>query len=239
MKKKIAFIIPVILIALIFTCVFIYTGDYYHADKTALEAMESDMTVNVSHTDYGWYFDGPSRENTLIFYPGGKVEEIAYAPLLHRLAAKGIDVCLISMPFRLAILGINKADDLIKQNDSGKIFIGGHSLGGVASAKYAAAHPDSIDGLILLASYPTEKLDSSINTVLIYGSEDKVLNMEKYEASKELIPENSQETIIEGGNHAQFGSYGPQEGDGKAGISADEQTEETADIIVSVINNNN
>ena len=204
-----------------------------------MKALESDSSVNISRTDYGWYFDGPSRENMLIFYPGGKVEETAYAPLLHRLAAKGIDVCLISMPLRLAILGINKADDLIKQNDSGKIFIGGHSLGGVASAKYAAAHPDSIDGLILLASYPTEKLDSSINTVLIYGSEDNVLNMEKYEASKELIPENSQETIIEGGNHAQFGSYGPQEGDGKAGISADEQTEETADIIVSVINNNN
>ena len=158
---------------------------------------------------------------------------------LHRLAAKGIDVCLISMPLRLAILGINKADDLIKQNERGNIFIGGHSLGGVASAKYAAAHPDSVDGLILLASYPTEKLDSRINTVLIYGSEDKVLNMEKYEASKELIPENSHENIIEGGNHAQFGSYGPQDGDGKAGISADEQTEETADIIVSVINNNN
>ncbi len=239
MKKIIAFIIPVLIIALMFCGVYIYTGDYYHADSRALKALESDSSVNISRTDYGWYFDGPSRENMLIFYPGGKVEETAYAPLLHRLAAKGIDVCLISMPLRLAILSINKADDLIMQNDSGKIFIGGHSLGGVASAKYAAAHCDSVDGLILLASYPTEKLDSSIKTVMIYGSEDKVLNMEKYEASKKLISENSQEVIIEGGNHAQFGSYGPQDGDGKAGISVDDQTEETADIIASVINNNN
>lgn len=235
MKKKIAFIIPIILIASIFAGVFIYTGDYYHADKTALEAMKSDMTVNVSQTDYGWIFDGPSEKNAMIFYPGGKVEETAYAPLLHRLAGEGVDVCLVSMPLRLALLGINKANRVLSETSYKSIYIAGHSLGGVAGALFAAENPEAVDGIILLASYPSKKLDESLDTVMIYGSEDGVLDMQKYENSKELTPVNTREFIIEGGNHAQFGSYGHQESDGKATITADEQTEKTAGIITDII----
>jgi hypothetical protein len=33
--------------------------------------------------------------------------------------------------------------------------------------------------------------------------------------------------VLEGGNHAQFGSYGPQRGDGTATLSASEQQERT------------
>ena len=77
MKKTIAFIIPVLIIALMFCGVYIYTGDYYHADSRAMDALEPDSSVNISRTEYGWFFDGPSRENMLIFYPGGKVEETA------------------------------------------------------------------------------------------------------------------------------------------------------------------
>jgi len=36
---------------------------------------------------------------------------------------------------------------------------------------------------------------------------------------------------IEGGNHAQFGSYGPQPGDNEATISAQEQLDQTVEAI--------
>ena len=40
---------------------------------------------------------------------------------------------------------------------------------------------------------------------------------------------------IEGGNHAQFGNYGPQEGDLPATISAEEQQAQTVEAISDFI----
>ena len=40
------------------------------------------------------------------------------------------------------------------------------------------------------------------------------------------------EQIIKGGNHSQFGSYGLQEGDGKASISAGEQRAQTVRFVL-------
>ena len=67
----------------------------------------------------------------------------------------------------------------------------------------------------------------------IYGSEDKVLNSEKYAEteSEGLWPDDFTEIIIEGGNHAQFGSYGEQKGDGRAGTDAAKQQKETAKAV--------
>ena len=41
--------------------------------------------------------------------------------------------------------------------------------------------------------------------------------------------------MIEGGNHAQFGDYGLQKGDGQAGISREEQQEITARLIEEMV----
>lgn len=44
------------------------------------------------------------------------------------------------------------------------------------------------------------------------------------------------ETIIDGGCHAGFGSYGAQKGDGTPIISAEEQQQQTADVLAAWIN---
>ena len=67
---------------------------------------------------------------------------------------------------------------------------------------------------------------------IIYGSEDGVLNMVKMEEANRYLPGNSEKYIIEGGNHAQFGNYGIQDGDGNAFISSEEQQHRTVDIIL-------
>lgn len=85
-RKKRLWIIPVLVILLSCMIFLIYAGQYYHSDGTAVSALRSDETVTVTQTEYGWLFDGPSEDDALIFYPGGKVEETAYAPLLHHLA---------------------------------------------------------------------------------------------------------------------------------------------------------
>ena len=205
---------------------FLYTADYYRAGETARQALISDA-VRVERTDYGWFFDGPANGAALIFYPGAKVEETAYAPLLHRLAADGLDVCLVKMPFRLAFFGANAADGVMARHDYPRWIIGGHSLGGAIAASYAASH--ELDGLLLLASYPTKAVDEPM--LLIYGSEDGVLSRERVETAGDFG--TAETLVIDGGNHALFGDYGAQKGDGAASLSAAEQQAITAKAVAA------
>ena len=200
---------------------FLWALNYYHAGETALAAMQSDDVVSVERTDNGWLFDGPSEDDALIFYPGAKVEETAYAPLLRSLAEEKMDVYLIRMPLHLAFFGLNAADSVIENDTYDRYYLGGHSLGGAMAAVYAAGHEDEIAGEILLAAYPTKK--TSVDTVLIYGSEDGVLNMTRVEKAKDLVTGRYDEYCIDGGSHAQFGDYGVQTGDGEAWITPEEQ----------------
>ena len=231
-KKRLIWIIPICVIAVFISCFFIYTSRYYHADATALSALENDAAVTVTQTDYGWLFDGPSESDALIFYPGAKVEETAYAPLMHLLASENMDVLLVKMPFHLAIFGANRANDLIARHDYANWYIGGHSLGGAMAANFASKHPEHLTGLILLAAYPTGKIDDTVKVLTIYGSEDGVLNMKKMEEGRKYLPDHAEEYVIEGGNHAQFGNYGEQKGDGIASISHSEQQNLTKEFIL-------
>ena len=90
------------------------------------------------------------------------------------------------------------------------------------------------DGLILFAAYSTSEIEKPV--LSIYGSEDKVLNMDKYNESKGFIDENLTEVEISGANHAQFAYYGNQSGDGVAKISAESQQEECVGEIIDFIN---
>jgi len=208
----------------------IYAADYYRVQPEALAALESDE-VRVEQTDYGWFFDGPAEDAALIFYPGGKVEETAYAPFLHRLAAEGMDVCLVKMPLRLAVLRQNAADAILARYDYERWFIGGHSLGGAVAALYAAEHGGELEGVILFAAYPTKALDSGQTELLLYGSEDLILKREALEKGRQFAPPRCVEIEIPGGNHAQFGNYGAQQGDGTASIDAQSQQEACVEAI--------
>ncbi len=232
MRKKTLLLIPVSAIVVLCIAFLIYTGQYYHAEESACTALESDESVIVTQKKYGWFFDGPSETDALIFYPGGKVEETAYAPLLHRLAGQGMDICLVRMPFRLAVLGASKADQVMAQHDYEHWYIGGHSLGGAMAASYAATHSLQLSGVFMLAAYPTKPLADNMKALIIYGSEDGVLNRSKLEEAIRYLPDSGEVYVIEGGNHAQFGNYGIQSGDGNAVISPKEQQQRTVEWIL-------
>ncbi len=235
MKKHLKWIIPLAVLLLLAAVFFIYTGQYYHADHRAYDALVSNETVKVFKTDYGYFFDGPSEEDAFILYPGAKVEETAYAPLCRELADAGLDVCLVKMPFHLAFFGMNAAEDIMAEYDYINWYIGGHSLGGAIAASFAAKHAEGLDGLILLAAYSASEQNDTLMTLLIYGTEDTVLNHEKYQEGLKNLPGIYTEYVMEGGNHAQFGSYGPQKGDGTALISAEQQIDETVRAILAFI----
>ena len=104
--------------------------------------------------------------------------------------------------------------------------IGGHSLGGVMAANYALKHQEMMDGVVFWASYPSGSDDlsaSNLAVLSIFGSNDGLSTPEKIAASETLLPKDTVFEKIEGGNHAQFGSYGPQKGDKQAEISPEAQ----------------
>ena len=99
------------------------------------------------------------------------------------------------------------------------------------AAAFAARHERSLAGLILLAAYPTREI-GELPVLSLYGSEDEVLNKEKYDKSASLAAHLT-EYVIEGGNHAGFGNYGAQKGDGEAYLQKEEQWQETVDYILN------
>lgn len=214
-----------------------YVGNYYHASDS-VEAISDTENVQVIQTDTGYLYDGPGEDDALIFYPGAKVEAIAYGPLMKKLAAEGIDCFLVEMPFNLAVFGINKADTILEEYgaDYSHWYTAGHSLGGAMAANYISKHEDDFDGLVLLAAYTATDISGlDIRTVNIYGTNDGVLNMDKLSDSYDLMPEDSRAVQIAGGNHAQFGDYGEQKGDGIPEISAEEQQRQTVDAIAEFV----
>lgn len=238
MSKKAKLIIAVVALALLLmaAAAFWYVNDYYHADETALQATSSTEAVSVVSVKNGLLFDGAGEDAAIIFYPGAKVEYIAYAPLMMQLAENGVDCFLVKMPCNLAILGINSADEIIAEYDYEQWYMAGHSLGGAMAASYSAEHLDELSGLILLAAYSTKSLQANNFAVLsIYGSEDGVLNLDKLQAGRAYLPEDFTEEIIAGGNHSGFGSYGEQSGDGEAQISQEQQWAQTAELICDFV----
>ena len=102
------------------------------------------------------------------------------------------------------------------------------------AADYAAKHPEELTGLVLLGAYASKDLSGSNLPVLsIVGEFDTVIDRDKLEQNRIYLPQSAQELTISGGNHAGFGSYGKQDKDGQATITAAEQQEQTAQLIAS------
>ncbi len=162
----------------------------------------------------------------------------AYINDYYRALSEALEV--VSDPIEGITVTEKKNDQIVfapESTEVGLIFYpGGHSLGGSMAASYAAKNTEELDGVILLASYSTAALqDSGLEVVSIYGSNDKVLNLEKYDKYRGNLPEDFKEEVIEGGNHAYFGKYGSQEGDGEAAITNENQIKGTADIVAAEI----
>ena len=207
---------------------FFYLNIHYSAEEEALAVLSDPDGATVTKIDGGYRVDGPGERVAMIFYPGVKVDTEAYLPLMKRIADNGVDCFLADMPLRLALLNKNAADQFISHYSYDCWLLGGHSMGGMVAAGYAAQHPDKVDGVVLLAAYPNEKMNDAAGLLSIYGTEDGVLNRKAYEKPKPLFSPLFTEIVMNGGNHSQFGSYHLQSDDGEASITASEQQAQTA-----------
>jgi hypothetical protein len=194
----------------------------------ALSALQPDEKITVEKNRWAVFRPtGKAPSTGFIFYPGGRVDYRSYAPALRAIAAAGYLAVIVPMPLNLAVLAPNRGLEV--QEAFPQIHqwvIGGHSLGGAMAARFAARHPDRVQGLVLWASYPPGSADlskSRIPVASVSGTLDGLATPEKIEASRKLLPPATKWVKIEGGNHAQFGWYGDQPGDHAAVLGRAEQ----------------
>ncbi len=224
--------------------IFFWLRQSLPAQEEAARYLESSEQVEVVRGDDVIEFWPRSRENYdsgIIFYPGAQVEAEAYAALASILAEAGYPVFLVEMPFQLSILGWDRAEDIMAANreNISSWTMAGHSLGGAMSARFVSREqPPAVENLLLLAAYPAAGEDLSqkkISVLSIYGSEDEIINLERLQERTSLLPADARMKTLEGANHAGFGQYGEQEGDGEAKISGEEQRQMAVQIILEFL----
>lgn len=218
----------------------------YPATPEALAALASSPDVTVTSLRDQLYTFRPSTGTPttgIILYPGGFVDFRAYALLARDLAREGYVAVVVKMPLDIAFLGYKRA--LLAQfvnRDIRRWLIGGHSLGGVASCTYAREFPQFVEGVALLAAYPSSADSlrfSRLRVVSIFGTRDGLTTASDISRSARLLPPSTAFVAVEGGNHTQFGSYWDgttpgfvQPGDQPATITAEAQR---AAIVAAII----
>ena len=248
-RYTIPLIITFIITAIILTCAIafsIYIGTYSRADMDALDEFANDYITSDISVEYNKNGTITVKEKSsapttgIIFYPGGKVENKAYIPLMQKCAESGVLCIIAKMPFNLAFFNTGAANSIKKSHpEISSWYLAGHSLGGVAASAHIEKHVEEFDGLILLGSYSSTDLsDTKINVLTIRGTNDNVVTPTDHNENLKNLPPRYTEAFIEGGCHAYFGMYGNQKGDGTPTISPSEQIIQAAYIITNFIKAN-
>jgi pimeloyl-ACP methyl ester carboxylesterase len=218
----------------------------YRANEEARAALVSDFRVTVTVADDHWSFiptGADSGRASVAFLPGALVDPVAYAPLLHAVAARGHPVHLFDLPWRGAF-GQADGEDFLKrvrsffERNPGRWVAAGHSRGAKIAALLARRPPPSMTGLILIGStHPRDfsLADTRLTVTKMYGTADGIASADDVLANAALLPASTRWVAIEGGNHHQFGYYGFQPGDHFASITRDEQQAATLAAMLSAL----
>ena len=220
------------IIVILFIALFIYSRNPY----TALEEMDdaialvddSNITYYEDRDEIRYSVDNPIKN--IIFIPGGLVTPDSYKYLAISLAAEGYEVVIAKAPFNLAILNPSIGKEFLSDTIDNVII--GHSLGGVTASSVFSGN-DSVEAMIFLGSYPIKDV-KDMDVLYLNAEFDLGMDQEALEGSYKFTSD-SLNISIEGGNHAQYGWYGPQKGDGTAEIDTITQQDLVVDLIVDFI----
>jgi hypothetical protein len=212
----------------------------------------SDSTVLVEPHSVGLVFSPvisesrAAKSSGLVFYGAARVSPEAYAYLARACAAAGYTTVLASMPLNFAIF----APDIAAKAASScpgvmRWVISGHSLGGVVAASFVARNDKesagkaiAVAGLFLLAASPDRRVDLStkfLSVVTVGATHDTLSPPAKIAEGRDRLPAGSRYVEIAGGNHAQFGEYGPESGDGFAEIPGPTQRKATVEEALALL----
>jgi pimeloyl-ACP methyl ester carboxylesterase len=205
-----------------------------------MEALTSDEWVQMEGEPWLTFAQAQGAPDTgFIFYPGGRVDPRAYAPLMKAIAAEGYLVVVPEMPLNIAAFNPNIAEQIIAAHpEIDRWVISGHSVGGAMAAQYTRTHPEDIAGLAIWASYPPDSADLSgleIPVALIYGSRETRVTDSSVAERQHLLPAGTVYVRIEGGDHHQFGSYEVDPEDHRATIGRGSQQQQIIEATLSLM----
>lgn len=227
------------LVALVVVLVLLVVGVLFWANMVmrgerdaAIDAW-TDPGVSIRSTDHSIVMTptGEASGEGLVYIPGARVDPYAYMYVLSGAVAEGLTVVITKPTLNLAFFDQRPLDTFTADAPEVSSWaVGGHSLGGVRACQLADS--PEVAGLVLFGSYCANDLsDSRMPVLSISGSADGLSTPEKIAEAAPLLPQSAVFVEIEGLNHAGFGSYGPQSGDGVGTVSRSEVRTELAELL--------
>lgn len=218
-KKKIALILLALpLLALSIFWLYVQLQTYQPEDQLLASIQREEGLTIIEKRAY--IILAPKTidptQKPMICYPGGLVDPASYLYKMgHTALCLKTRIFIIKAPFNAAIFNINAAKRIIDTYELGKVWVGGHSLGGISASRFVAKSQESISGLFLYGSYSDQDVrDFNGQVISVMGLQDQIINWENYEQAKTNLPLHAILLEIEGLNHSDFGNYGLQKNDG-------------------------
>jgi len=235
LRRTLAVIVVVAVLAVV--AFLFYSSMVMRGDRAAALTAWEDPAVQITSTDHSIVISptGDATGAGLVFIPGAKVDPYAYLYKLSGIVEQtGATVVITKPTLNLAFFDTRPVSYFeADAPDVTRWFIGGHSLGGVRACQLAA--DGDVVGLVLFGSYCANDLsDSGLEVLSISGSDDGLSTPDKIDAARHLLPEAANVVEVEGLNHAGFGDYGVQPGDGVAILSDDEERAAITDLLRSL-----
>jgi len=214
----------------------LYFGTPHHGPDTSVAAVEADPNVTVTERDGTYTLEPADGASTvgLVFYPGARVHPDAYVASLAPLASEAnVTVVVPKLRLNLAVLDQGAAGGYVTDSRVGNWYVGGHSLGGAVACRYAAENPETVEGVVLYASYCDRDISGTgLEALSVTGSADTVLDRDTYEDSRDNLPADAATRELPL-NHTQFGSYRGQRGDKPSALSYATAHERLANVTVT------
>lgn len=208
------------------------------ADRAAADEVFANPNVTVTDTPTSVILapTDDAGDTGLVFVPGARVDPYAYLfKLAGTVERTGVTVVITKPVLNLAILDRRPLSTFTAAApDVSTWFVGGHSIGGVRACMLA--DDPAVAGLVLFGSYCAAVPErAELRVLSLSGSADGLSTPEEIAATANLLPADTRFVELEGANHARFGDYGVENGDGVATMSTDaaaaEITRELSDFL--------
>ena len=233
-----------IILSLLVSVIFVFGVGFvyvvrstYQPELQYLNEIQNNRDVVIEKNDSHYVLNPVIRNSNvpeIIYYSGGLVQSEGYLYRLGNLAIRlQTRIFLIRPPLNLAILNIDQAQLIVNQYGLKNFWVGGHSLGGVVACRYAKEHQELVYGMFLFGAYCDQDIkDFKGRVEVLYGEEDKVLNVDSLNKANSNLPVNAITKSVPGLNHSNFGNYGSQKSDGNSELNSDQ----ILDVLSAVFN---
>lgn len=214
---------------------------YFHivfmAEREATLEVFRDDRITVENRD-GSVVLSPvagASSSGLLYFPGARVDPYSYAHPLVDVAASGVTVVIVDPLFNMALVDPRDLQELTAPAPRTTHWtLAGHSLGGVRACMLAD-HP-TVTGLVLMASYCANDISNlTITVVQVLAANDGLIDIVSVAEAQGFLPPGTQVVTLEGANHASFGTYGPQPGDGPTTLSRADVRDLMTAVLLPVI----